>query len=286
WIDGQEVLAANWTGSGTAELSAGAHELRILYFKQGSYWVNKMALWVSGPQMRRHALHALGSVPLDAPANPIYVEPGAEPRLLRSFADYADSLGTRRRITHALQVGLPAGLAYTYDLDRACPVQVWKGPFLDATPMWLDRGDASSRPRGSGPQLGGRAGLSPSPGQAWPDSLPSTWDFQGYAIDEEGLPTFYYQQGEAQITDRLFSPDGKTLNREVSFSGDKKQAPFLRLATAQTVEEVDRGFYRIDGAYYLQLDPKIKVELVSQKGHTVLVAPLSPESSLRYTLKW
>jgi hypothetical protein len=34
-------------------------------------------------------------------------------------------------------------------MDHSTLVQVWRGGFLDATPMWHERGDGSSRPTGS-----------------------------------------------------------------------------------------------------------------------------------------
>ena len=42
-----------------------------------------------------------------------------------------------------MNVGSNKGLHYTYDMDHGNMVQLWRGEFLDATPMWHDRGDGS-----------------------------------------------------------------------------------------------------------------------------------------------
>lgn len=289
YVDDAPVVTARGEATGATELTAGTHAIRIVYFKDAPWFPNGLGLYVAGPEMRPQALHALGSLPLDNPEAPIYVEPGAQARLLRSFVDYRDSLGTpARRITHAIQVGLPTGLAFTYDLDRATWVWGWKGPFLDATPMWLDRGDASSRPRGLLQALGDAAGLGalPSAGAIWPDTLAAAWDFEGYELEADGLPTFHYRQGAAQFSDRIDSPDGQTLRRTANLEGTPGQAYALRLASARQVETLGRGLYRLDGQYYVQTAPKQTVHLHTQGPVTHLMAPLTPGNSLAYSLKW
>ena len=48
------------------------------------------------------------------------------------------------------------GVHYSYDLSRGAPFYVWRGPFLETTQMWDDRGeDQSSRPAGSVVDLAG-----------------------------------------------------------------------------------------------------------------------------------
>ena len=52
--------------------------------------------------------------------------------ILRSFVDLPGNV----RLTHSVNVGSPEGLHYTYDMDNGMLAQVWRGGFLDATPMW------------------------------------------------------------------------------------------------------------------------------------------------------
>ena len=287
YLDGEAVIQSNWNGQGQATLTAGAHRLRLVYFKEAPWYPNGLGLYIAGPYLRQQALHALGSLPLGNPADPIYVEAGARPRMLRTFVDYADSLGQEgRRITHAINVGLPEGLAYTYDLDRATWVWAWKGPFIDATPMWLSRGDASARPRGLVQPLGDDAGLAPAPGsgQPWPDSL--AWTFEGYELDASGLPVYLYRKGASSLRDHISSPDGQRLRREVHLTGPAGAVPSLRLATARTVEAAGRGRYRLDGQYYLEVDPKLRVQQHAENGRIHLLAPLDSQQGLTYTLVW
>src|SRR5690606_25373688 len=80
------------------------------------------------------------------PVSPIMVRVGHEPRLLRAFLDYAGDRSRRR--THTIAVGDPSGLHYIYNLKAGNLACVWRGEFLDATPMWHSRGDGSYRPAG------------------------------------------------------------------------------------------------------------------------------------------
>ncbi len=83
---------------------------------------------------------------------------------------------------HAVSVGSPSNLHYTYDLEKGTVLQVWRGEFLDATPMWHDRGDGSSRPRGSVTLLGDDMLLGKTNGQSkWvADTTGSGYRPKGY----------------------------------------------------------------------------------------------------------
>jgi len=48
-----------------------------------------------------------------------------------AFMDIAPPHGPKKRVVHAIQVGDPAHLHYTYDMDNGAVAQIWKGDFLN-----------------------------------------------------------------------------------------------------------------------------------------------------------
>src|SRR5690606_26853971 len=75
--------------------------------------------------------------------NPILVN-AETARVLRGFVDIPG-----RRVVHAESVGHPQHVHYTYDMDHGTIVQAWRRDFLDATPMWHNRGNGTSRALGA-----------------------------------------------------------------------------------------------------------------------------------------
>lgn len=293
-IDGKVITPpAMWRQQGRTTLTAGEHQLEIIYGKDAPWYNNGLALHVSGPQLRRQALHMLSSMPIDAPDNPVYVEVGGEPRIMRCFIDYRNhDTATTRRIVHAINVGFPNGQAYTFDPDRAAWVQVWRGDFLDAGPMWISRGDGSSRPKGSLLTLGDEAGLGLliSEGGPWPEELPEALDYEfvGYQMSPQNGPTFQYRVGKVMIRDAIRSPEVGSLTRTLTLEGDLNAQAYLRLARGQRIEEVSKRRYRIDQHYYLELMTKNKPLLRTVNGQQELLLPLPQETSgmVEYQLMW
>lgn len=186
--------------------------------------------------------------------DPIYIE-AKEDIVMRSFID----LPGKYRVVHAVSVGSPENVHYTYDMDHGTIVQVWRGHFLDATPMWHDRGDGSSRPRGTVQRFG-----KPSPDLAvlsslndsWPsDTAGSSFRQKGYVLDNNGRPAFKYYLGTAEVTDKsVVLPEGKGIKRTVTVSKSPVDL-YYKIASGSSIEELPNGIYSIDGnAYLIQLD--------------------------------
>jgi hypothetical protein len=99
--------------------------------------------------------------------------------ILRSFSDLPGGI----RVTHGIGVGSIEQLHYTYDADKGMIVQIWRGGFLDATPMWHERGDGSSKPAGSVQYFG-----KPAPGIAKLATADAAWpaDTNGTAYKPKG----------------------------------------------------------------------------------------------------
>lgn len=181
---------------------------------------------------------------VDAPVNTI----------LRSFMDVP---GTR--IVHAVSVGSPENVHYTYDMDRGMLVQVWRGGFLDATSMWHDRGNGCSRPRGTVQYLGTPAftlAKLSSADAAWlSDTTGTGYRPKGYVLDDKDRPTFKYFLYGAAVTDavRVIS-EGHGVHRELTVAAPVDDL-YAKLAQGRTIEALSKDMYIIDGkSYYLQLE--------------------------------
>ncbi len=134
-------------GRGTINLPAGDYPVEIFYSKFLDFAKPSLGLAVAGPGIREYIISDMNVASGD-PIDPILIHAPVN-TILRSFVDI-DTF----RVTHAVNVGSARQLHYTYDLDKGMIVQVWRGDFLDATPMWHSRGDGSSRPVGSVQQFG------------------------------------------------------------------------------------------------------------------------------------
>lgn len=297
-VDGKEVIPYGWWAqSGTVEVEEGQVPFELIYHKRDSWYNNGLALRVSGPGLRSHPLHVLSSMPLGNPVNPIYVDPGAGPTILRSFMDYTEE-GNMRRIPHAISVGNQSGLHFTYDPDRATLVQGWKGDFLDATPMWQDRGDGSSRPRGAVEILGGNAGLAASADAetAWPEEISPDlgYHFTGYTtpVENDANPIFHYQLGEATVSDEWKATDPTAgWERHLSVEGEVPDGTLLRIASGTAIVKTSspKGMtmYEIDQRYYARIPSGIKAKIIERGGLQYLVLDLSAQQEpFTYNLIW
>lgn len=175
--------------------------------------------------------------------------------ILRSFMDVPGSA----RIPHAVSVGSPQQVHYTYDMDRGMLLQVWRGGFLDATPMWHERGNGCSRPRGAVQYLGKPAftlSKLSSPDAAWiSDSTGTGYRPKGYVLDEKDRPAFRYLIYGSAVTDVIkVLDDGHGLRRELTVE-NPTEGLYAKLAEGGSIVAQPDGMYVVDGrSYYLQLD--------------------------------
>jgi hypothetical protein len=130
---------------------------------------------------------------------------GERPVLLRTFLPEA---GTR-----AVAVGYPGGVSVAFDAATCRLAYAWSGHFLDASPVWNNRGGAPARllgqrfwaapagpswlvtPSQQAPDFADKAtdpayGATPPEGQVFQGTR--LLHFSGYEVDRSGLPTFRY----------------------------------------------------------------------------------------------
>ncbi|MCY1367112.1 hypothetical protein D9M69_540290 [compost metagenome] len=204
------------------------------------------------------------------PQDPIIVS-AATPTHLRSFMDWKKKPEDKNfRVVHAISIGSPEGLHYTYDLDKGAVIQAWKGDFLDATPMWDDRGDGSSKPLGSLTFFNHDLLLNRIGSTAWNDTTGTGFRPLGYDLDENNLPTFNYQIAGQKVSDKLRISDGKYLDREIRITDGENIAG--RIASGDLIEQVDTHLYAVDGKkYFIRIEKGQDALILNRK--ELLVKP-------------
>ncbi|MES2428327.1 MAG: DUF1080 domain-containing protein [Bacteroidota bacterium] len=224
----------------------------------------------------------------DSNEKPVDITVNAEPVVFRSFVDIPG-----KRITHSASVGLLHNISFGYDLSNGAIYQVWKGAFLDASPMWLSRGDGNSRALGSVISLDDKPALAliHNDTQAWPDTLEKgLFRAKGYELDEAGLPTFKYIFDGISINDKTTSDDGKMLTRKVWVDGPAPQDLFTRVADASDITDLGNGLYSINNfTYYVQLDKGAKPVIRSSAKGKELLLPIKNTdkgTAVQYSLIW
>lgn len=190
----------------------------------------------------------------DGSVDPIMITANST-KIHRSFMDIPNA----GRLTHTVSVGSSSKVHYTYDAMSGTIVQVWRGEFLDATPMWHDRGDGSSKPVGAVQYFG-----KPSPALAkldqqsapWPkDTANTAFRSKGYVLDENDAPTFRYISMGMAVEDKTRPIEkGQGFIREISVQNPQPSL-YFKLASAKNIEKVNDWLYMIDDkSYYLQID--------------------------------
>lgn len=278
-VNGKAVTKNNWSTAAepaevTVDLTKGTHSLEFINNKRDGWLKPAIGLWITGPGFRQTPFHSIGSMLASKPVDPILVE-ADKPIALRSFMDFKKMPEDKNhRVVHAISVGHPSGLHYTYDMDNASLVQAWRGGFLDATPMWENRGDGSSRPMGKVLPLSIDFFVNKSPAEgSWKtDTTGSGYKPLGYKMMESGLPTFMFNAFGASATDEIRVKDGKTLERTLTF----EKAPsglMAKIADGSKIEKVSGDLYAVgDKAYFVKA---ANAKIRNADGMQQLVLPIS-----------
>ncbi|XWW45992.1 DUF1080 domain-containing protein [Fibrella sp. USSR17] len=243
--------------TGKMTLPAGDLPFEATYSKIYGGGTPDFQIAVSGPGIRQFMLTPT-AISEGGDTDPILVTAETN-TILRSFMDLPrtrNERGRAYRVTHGISVGSPQQVHYTYDADNGSVVQVWRGMFLDATPMWENRGDGSSRPMGAVNYLGGKPQLTvarlASPQAAWPtDTTGSGFRPKGYQLDNNDQPTFRYMMASATVEDQIQAlPDGHGIRRQLSVT-QPGAGLYARLASGTSIEQMPNNTYLIDGKAYM-----------------------------------
>lgn len=292
-VGGKELLPDAWTFSrdqrtASMDLPAGNAPFEITVYKTDGWMSPILGMNIQGPNFRSYPYNSLGSMLATAPNDPIFLDAN-ESTILRSFSDVMKDGKKQKRITHAVNVGNQDKLHYTYDLSNGAIAQIWKGDFLDTSPMWDNRGDGSSRPRGAVLALmdaqifvlnDSRGTFSEAPIEN------SNYRALGYDLNTDNLPTFRYKIYGSDVEDQIRITDGKYLTRTLNVKNADVTKPMMcRLAVGSSITKLTDDTYEIDGkSYYIKI-PVGTVATIEKSGeNTMLLVPV--KDKVEYSVLW
>jgi hypothetical protein len=286
-VDFQRPYASQ-TDNGYIELKAGTYPFVIHNFKSASWMPPRMGLSVKTAASSLQDLHAYNSYPPDDnPTSPIFIQVGSAPRLLRAFVDFKGD--NKKRITHSIGVGTPSGTHFVYDLGAGNLACVWRGEFVDATPMWHDRGDGSFKPMGAVQFLYMNQSLAflAQPGDPFPATgKEGEFRTKGYRLEANGLPIFNYSYRGIEVEEKIYPNDeGKTITREITMKDTNgKTGLHFKLAEGRRIDQMPDGSYAVDDhTYYVKTSQPATIREIN--GLKELVVPVTG-NSLNYSIIW
>ena len=292
-VNGKELLADAWTNTNdkrTAQmdLPAGDVPFEITVYKTDGWMTPILGMYIQGPNFRNTPYHSLGSMLASPSSDPIYLD-AKESTILRSFSDVVKGGKKQKRITHAVNVGNQDKLHYTYDLSNGAIAQIWKGDFLDTSPMWDNRGDGSSRPRGAILALtDAQIFISNDSKGTFTEAPIENSNFRGlgYDLNTDNLPTFRYKIYGSDVEDQIRITDGKYLTRTLNVKNADVNKPMMcRLAVGSSITKLTDDTYEVDGkSYYIKV-PTGTVATIEKSGeNTILLVPV--KDKVEYSLLW
>lgn len=277
------VYFGNSHQDSSINLPAGDMPIEVTFSKYMDWVKPSLLVFVEGPGIREFAISDATNIPVDLP-DPILVEAN-ENTILRSFID----LPSKKRIVHAINVGGPQKINYTFDLDNASVFQLWRGDFLDATRMWTGRGDGSSKPLGAVLFLGNPSfplNKLSSPNAPWKtDSAGMEFIPKGYSLDEQGFPSFKFKILGAAVSDKIkILDDRQGIQHEIMITNGPENLTW-RLADATAIAEISPGLFIVDDkAYFIKVENADSLHPIirHQDGRKELIVPI--QEKLTYSI--
>nr|WP_299069804.1 family 16 glycoside hydrolase [uncultured Allomuricauda sp.] len=266
---------------GLVNLSEGAHKLQIDYFNNNSG--KGMQLQYEGPEQELQTLQGKSPYPTNNKKEPLLVNAEESPEMIRSFIYY----GTEKR-THAISVGNPKGVHYSYDLKSGALLKAWKGGFADVTEMWEGRGiEQVLEPQNMSmilPENMIVAELSTKK-EPYPTVIDNKLKPKGYNLSEEDCPIFKFKYDESLILD-CYSPsaDGAHLLRTLEVQG--KNSFYSRVGIGNYIQKVNKNYYSIDGYYYLKNEGTNEPFIREIDGRQELMYILEEGTKTKYSILW
>ena len=200
-----------------------------------------------------------------------------------------------RKRTHVISVGEPGGANYAFDLSKGALLQIWRGGFLETTPMWHGRGETQlALPLGSVISFAAAPSLAFLADQqaAWPDSN-AAYTNRGYDVTPAGRPVFKYSLGEASVRQTLEPEDsGRKLTHTLHvLPGAQSQTLWCRLAEGNDITPLSRGWYAVnDKQYFIEVSgntkPLIRTTARNTKELLLPVTGIAKGAQVKYSIVW
>ncbi|MCA9068897.1 MAG: hypothetical protein KDA84_08245, partial [Planctomycetaceae bacterium] len=206
------------------------------------------------------------------------LKPTSKPIVLRTFMKEAG--------THAIAVGFSQKVHFAFDAETSRMAFAWRGRFLDAQGTWFSRFTPPADPLGddfiSFPSDLPLAILK-TEDQPWPtlDRLNPPYQFRGYRLDPEGVPTFLYRFGRFDIEDRIEPVKNQTLKRRLTIAQRKSKVEtpklWFRYLAGKTLKRLSDSQYQNEAGLTVTMCKTIGQtgKVVSSKSNTAWIIPLS-----------
>ena len=279
---------------GVLTLTAGSHAFRADFLQTGN-GRPAFALIAEGLAIAPQALTTDARPGRGTRPGLLAIEPTENRvRLQRSFVPFEP----KKRL-YAINVGTPAGVNFSYDIETGALLRAWRGNFLDTYEMWHERGENQlAKPTGPAITFGGKPAVAlvefPLAG-GWPEQADAMQASQGYTLEADGLPVFLATLSGTTIRDRIApTADGRGLARTLTVGGKLTDwTTWVLLAEADmiTPQPGGAGWIIGDREWYLDWPAKSahtpivhtrggKQQLVVRIGKAALDAPIN------YSLVW
>ncbi|NDE11604.1 MAG: DUF1080 domain-containing protein [Chitinophagia bacterium] len=264
-------------------LPVGDYNFEVFFSKYMDWVKSSLIVYTEGPGIREFIISDPTNIPVDLP-DPILVQAN-ENTILRSFID----LPNKKRIVHAVNVGSPQKINYTFDMDNGSIFQLWRGDFLDATRMWTGRGDGTAKTLGSVLYLGPPAfpiNKMSNANTPWKtDTTGMEFITKGYTLDDKGFPSFKFKILGATVTDKVkVLESGQGIQHEILVEKSAKDLSW-RLADAKVIEEISPGLFLVDDkSYYVKVEnsESLRPTIREQNGRKELIVPI--QDKLTYSI--
>lgn len=259
--------------TGTILLSAGAHDYSIQYRQE--VWSARLDVEYEGPFIRRRKMGHKTVVSNTAkPRKRLVLDNPASPTLLRGFVKHH-----RSKLTHAISVGDPTGIHYSYDLPSASLAKIWRGAFGDVTEMWQGRGiQQILTPVSTAPEL--PLAYPSTKSMAGTEWLQSPAVYEGYTIGMDKRPVFHYAISGQKISDRIVPSDPGLLREITCESADPI---YLRLGSCEKIEQISDNIFSLENVYVKTSQPG-QLTINNLDDGQELVAKIN--SSFTYEIIW
>jgi hypothetical protein len=174
-------------------------------------------------------------------------------------------------------------------------MKIWRGNFLEATPMWHGRGETQlGLPMGSIIEFSGRPSLAflQNQSNAWPEKN-ENYNYIGYDLDNIGRPVFKYAIGNTRVREYFYAEDdGKKLIHALNVNsiGEGSEL-WCKIAEGSQITLLPNGLYAInDKEYLIEVPKKTKPVIREAAGNTKeLLLPVKAknnEAEIKYAIIW
>ena len=266
---------------GIINLKKGSYPFQINYFN--FTWGKGLWLKYEGPMQELRTLEGLYPYPLNNTKKTLLIDPSQTPEMIRGFVNYQNE-----KRTHAISVGDPKNVHYTYDLANGSLLKVWKGGFADVTEMWEGRGiDQLLIPQEMSVELNEHFVASPLKNNmtAFPPKISNDIQPTGYRMDNRKRPIFIFKYQNLTIEDQ-YQPNilYNGIQRTLSINGESNL--FSRAAKADYIEKINEEFYSVGGYFYFKNLGESQPIIRKIDGFQEIIYPLQKDNKIVYSLFW